>query len=54
MSQKTLIIIGMTIGSVGGGYLPLLFGADIFSFWGILGSAAGGFLGIYAGYKLSQ
>lgn len=31
MSRKTMIMIGMIIGSVAGGYLPGLLGADGFS-----------------------
>lgn len=53
MSRKKLIILGMVIGSVAGGYAPLLFGADDLML-SIIGSTAGGLLGIWLGYKLSE
>lgn len=54
MSQKTAVMLGMMVGSTVGGYVPSLWGAGIFSYWGILTSTIGGFLGIYIGHKLSQ
>jgi hypothetical protein len=54
MSQRTIILIAMTLGSIAGGFIPSVFGAGAFSGWGIFGSAVGGFAGIYVGYKLSQ
>jgi hypothetical protein len=53
MSRKKLIILGMVIGSFAGGYAPSLFGVDDLMI-SILGSTAGGILGIWIGYKLSQ
>jgi hypothetical protein len=53
MSRKTIVIIGMIIGSSIGGYLPVLFGAHGISYWSLLGSAVGGFIGIYVSFKLS-
>jgi len=47
-----MIMVFMIIGSVIGGYLPLIFGASVFSISSILTSALGGFLGIWLGYKL--
>jgi len=44
----------MTIGSLIGGYIPTFFGAGIFSYWSILTTAIGGFLGIWIGYKISS
>jgi hypothetical protein len=52
MSRKTLVWIGLSIGSVVGAYVPLLWGADLFSFSALLSSTAGGFLGIWLGFKL--
>jgi hypothetical protein len=43
---------GMIIGSSVGGYVPTLLGADMFSLWSIVGSIAGGLLGIYLAYKI--
>lgn len=52
--QKLIIIIGMIVGSTIGGYVPLLFGAGIFSVSSIIFGALGGLFGIYIGYKISQ
>ena len=46
--------IGLTVGSLAGGYLPVLWGGDLFSFTSVLTSALGGFLGIWAGFKLGE
>jgi len=54
MSSKTVIYIGMIIGSITGGYIPVLFGAGIFSYISILFSGIGGILGIWIGLKLSN
>ena len=54
MSRKTIIIIGMIVGSTIGGYLPTLFGAHAISYWTLLGSTIGGFLGIYIAFKFSS
>ncbi|MGV8058741.1 MAG: hypothetical protein AB2L12_12065 [Smithellaceae bacterium] len=40
------------IGSIAGGYAPMLFGADSISA-SLLGSTIGGLLGIWGAYKLS-
>jgi hypothetical protein len=54
MSRKTIIIIGMIIGSYCGGYLTTLFGADAISLWSLTGSTAGGLIGIYISFKLTN
>ena len=54
MVSKTLIWIGVFIGSSLGGFIPSLFGADLLSYWGLIGSSVGGLLGIWAGAKLSN
>jgi hypothetical protein len=54
MSTKTLVWIGVTIGSVIGQFLPALFGVSIFSSWTILTSAIGAILGIVAGIKIGD
>jgi len=51
MSRKSFIMIGMTIGSIAGGYAPILLGADSI-FVSLVGSFIGGFLGIWGGFKL--
>jgi hypothetical protein len=52
--QKAVMYTFITIGGFIGAYVPVLFGADGFSVWSIIGSTIGGGLGIYAAYKLSQ
>jgi hypothetical protein len=52
MSRKKLIMLGMIVGSIGGGYAPSLFGVDGFM-TSLLGSTAGGILGIWIAYRLS-
>ena len=54
MSRKTLIWIGVAVGSTAGGYVPVLWGADMISFSGLLGSVVGGLLGIWVGFKLGD
>ena len=50
MSRKKLIMLGMVVGSIAGGYLPALFGFDglMVSLWG---SIVGGTIGVWIGYK---
>ncbi|MFA6601944.1 MAG: hypothetical protein WCT02_03770 [Candidatus Paceibacterota bacterium] len=54
MSRKTLTWIGVFVGGTVGGYVPVLFGAEMFSFAAIIGNTVGGILGIWAGFKLSE
>lgn len=53
MTEKALVMLCFTVGSIIGSYFPLLFGAGAFSVWSVLGGAVGGALGIYAGYRLA-
>jgi hypothetical protein len=52
--MKTLIFIFMFIGSSAGSYLPMLWGAGLFSMSSVFWGAIGGFAGIWAGWKLAQ
>jgi len=52
MSRKSMIMFGIVIGSMAGGYVPTLLGADTFSVASLLGSTVGGILGIWLAYKL--
>jgi hypothetical protein len=52
MSRKKLIMMGMVVGSIAGGYLPVLFGLDELMI-SLLGSVIGGIMGIWIGYKFS-
>ena len=45
-------MICMFIGTAIGGYIPTLFGADIFSLSSIACTALGGFLGIWLANKM--
>ncbi len=54
MSAKVLVFLGMTIGSIIGGYVPTLFGAGWLSYSSILFSGIGSIVGILVGYKLSN
>jgi len=54
MSDKTMVMLGMIIGSFIGGYIPMLFGISAFSFTSVLTSGIGGLAGVIIAYKLSQ
>lgn len=53
MQSRSLIYLGLFIGSAIGGYVPALWDAELFSFSGIISSAIGGVAGIYLGFKIS-
>jgi hypothetical protein len=52
--MKTLIWLGLFLGSALGGWLPTLAGADMLSLWGVLGSVVGGLAGIWAGMRAAR
>ena len=55
MSVKTLVTIGIIVGSSIGGYLPSSWGDfSFFSLTSIFFSFLGGIVGAYCGYKLSE
>ena len=54
MSRKTLVWIGLTIGSLVGGYVPVLWGDDLLSFSGVILSGVGGLVGIWLGYRYGE
>ncbi len=45
---------GLLIGSVIGGYIPSLLGADFLSMWGVLGSTLGAILGLWVAYRFAS
>ena len=51
MSDKALILIGASVGSTIGGFVPSLWGGGFLSGWGVLTGALGGFAGIYLSYR---
>jgi hypothetical protein len=53
MSRKSIIMIGMIVGSTAGGWVPTLFGAGAISFTSIIGGLVGGILGIWLAFKVS-
>jgi len=54
MSPKSAVFLGMLIGSLVGGWIPSIFGADLFSYAGVIGSTIGALLGVYLAYKLTM
>ncbi len=50
MNSKSLIWICMAVGSAIGGYIPTLWGDNMFSVASVLLTAAGGFAGIWLGF----
>jgi hypothetical protein len=52
--MKSFIWVGMFVGSTIGAYIPELWGAGMFSFSSVLLTAIGGFVGIWAGFKVSR
>ncbi len=52
MEKKTAIKVGLLVGSFVGGYVPMLWGAGVFSFSSVIFGALGGALGVYIGYKI--
>jgi membrane protein DedA with SNARE-associated domain len=51
--MKKLIWAGLFVGSTIGGVIPYLWGS-YFSFSTVLLSAVGGFIGVWAGYKIGK
>ena len=45
---------GMIVGSLAGGYLPVLWGGSVFSMSSILLSAVGGLAGIWLGFRIAR
>lgn len=54
MPTKFLVFLGMTIGSIIGGYIPTLWGAGLLSYSSVLFSGLGGILGVWIGYKMGN
>ncbi len=52
--DKRTIWLGLFVGSTIGGYVPLLWGADLFSFSSIFFSAAGALLGIWVAFRMQS
>jgi len=54
MERNKLVWIFMAVGSTVGGFIPSLWDSSFVSMSGIVGSAIGGFLGIYIGWKIGE
>lgn len=54
MDRNKLIWLGLFVGSSVGGFIPSLWDSGMFSMSGVVFTAIGGILGIYAGYKLGE
>jgi hypothetical protein len=54
MERKTVIWIGVAIGSTIGGSLPMLWGGSLFSFSSVILTGIGGIIGIWAGFRLGS
>ncbi|MEH2372374.1 MAG: hypothetical protein V7K15_04690 [Nostoc sp.] len=52
--SKTIIGIGMFLGSTIGSYIPALWGGSLLSFTSILLGVIGGLVGIWLGYRISK
>ncbi len=50
--NKSVIMLGMFLGSAIGGYIPTIFGAGMFSLVSIICTAVGGIFGIWLTYRL--
>jgi len=49
---KSLVWIGVSVGSLLGSWLPSLFGAGMLSLWGVFGGFVGAIVGIWVVFKL--
>jgi len=54
MNTKSLIWIGLFVGSTIGGFIPKLWGASFFSLSSLILSVIGGFIGIWIGFKIAK
>lgn len=51
---KAWIWLGLIVGTSAGGMVPTLWGDSSLSGWAVLFSVLGGFLGIWAGFKIGR
>lgn len=54
MPTKSFVMLGLTVGSILGGYAPLLFGGGEFSYVSLFTTAIGATIGVYAGFKIGE
>lgn len=51
MSDKSIVMLGLFIGSIIGGYIPTFFGVSVFSYASVIWSGVGSVIGVYVAYK---
>ncbi|NNM83776.1 hypothetical protein HKL94_00970 [Candidatus Parcubacteria bacterium] len=54
MQSRSLVWLGLAVGSTVGGFIPELWGGNLLSFSSIVLTAVGGIAGIWVGYKITQ
>ncbi len=54
MRSRSSIWIGILVGSTIGGLIPGLWGEGVFSYWSVLLSGAGAFVGLWIGFKIAN
>jgi hypothetical protein len=54
MSRKSIIMIGMVVGSTAGSCLPALWGGGLFSLSSVLLGGIGGVAGIWLAFQLTR
>jgi hypothetical protein len=54
MSRKTMIMLGMFLGSSAGSSIPMLWGSGWLSISSVVLGLVGGIAGIWAAYKMTQ
>lgn len=54
MNSKTIVMFALTVGSVIGGYIPVIFGIEAFSFISLITSAIGGLAGVFIALKYTD
>jgi hypothetical protein len=52
--MKKMVLLGMILGSLAGGYIPLIWGESAFSMSSVIFSGVGALLGIWIGYKIGM
>ncbi len=52
MSPKAIVMIGVTVGSSIGGYVPALWGGSLFSVSSVLLGTIGGIIGLVITYRM--
>jgi len=54
MESRKIIWLFMSVGGILGGYIPLLWGANYFSFASIIFNALGAIFGIWVAFRLTR